>query len=210
MKDKELAELKAYVCRMYNGAELKVISVPENISYPNYPFDMNEGALFVSGVIGTTLIVRRIAEDVKDRFNQCALQLRPLSSIEETEAIEVARIAYNTSRDGETIISCVPNADNCHSDIKSVEIQQFINYPPLPKYYKCCHIQIDLVDYDINMLRFTNDGNDIKDDIIGSEEQVMVYQHLQQQSFALPVFFKGVQYSVEDLVSKEIITLLKS
>lgn len=156
---------------------------------------IGQNVFMYKGVSGPAMVQPHL---LKAPLDDC-LHLHSLSSITDHEAIEVAKIAY-AYLDENCIVSCVPNADNIHSDIKSVEIQQFINLPPVPKYYKCCHIQIDLVDYDINLYRFTNDGKDKKDDVIGSEQQVYAYQYLQQQSFALPIYFKGVQYSVERLI----------
>src|SRR5690606_20289402 len=59
-----------------------------------YPFDEGEDCLTLVGILNNQLIVRRIAEEVRDKYDQCCLSLKPLSQITDEDAIEVAKIRY--------------------------------------------------------------------------------------------------------------------
>ena len=82
-------KIKSLLFAQYMGQELAVIGVPERINYPNYPFDLGEAGLFLSGLIGSQIIVRRVAEDVKDRFNQTALLLRDVRQLSDAEVMAI-------------------------------------------------------------------------------------------------------------------------
>lgn len=79
-------ENKAKFFALYLGSLLAVPLIPK---YHYYPFSHNEGGLLLDGLLGTKIIVKRIAEQVEDRFHQCSLELKPLSSISDEDALFV-------------------------------------------------------------------------------------------------------------------------
>lgn len=68
------------------------LCIPENPDEGYHPFSHNEKWLFLDGILGNKIVVRRIAERVYDGYNQTRLLLKPLSSITDADAIEVAKI----------------------------------------------------------------------------------------------------------------------
>lgn len=78
-------EEKARYFSNHKGADLVVINSPKEHWYP---FDTNEGGLRLAGVLNQRVIVNRIAEEVHDKFNQCALSLFDLSDISDEDAIK--------------------------------------------------------------------------------------------------------------------------
>ncbi len=132
-------ELKQYVFAAYFGQE--VLQLANGIKGRLHPI--------ISCDISTESIL-----------NNSCLHLRPLSSITDQEAIEVAKIAmpenamYVDEIDGKNIISAL-----------------------------------------------NTNGYNIKFNL-----SISIYQYLQQQGFALPIYFKCEHYSVERLVELGIIT----
>lgn len=133
------AEVKAYLFAQYYGHKIATTHESDGRNH-----------LVVDG----TLLCANLTE--------WRLDLRPLSSITDEEAIEVAKIIS-------------PLDTELHVKERGISI---IN----------C-----LLSNQTYLLNITN--------------VIYVYQYLQQQSFALPVYFKGTHYTVERLVEEKIITL---
>lgn len=92
---KELTnEDKARVFAMYLGCECIADEQLEHW----HPFDKGEKGLKVAGVVHETVVIQRIAETVKDKYNQCKLLLKPLSEISDEDAIEVIKISVRTGK----------------------------------------------------------------------------------------------------------------
>lgn len=89
MKTENTPENKAAFAAQYIGCEL-IVTEPASAIW--YPFDKGEDCLTLVGILNNKLIVRRIAEDVRDKYDQCCLSLKPLSQITYEDAIEVAKI----------------------------------------------------------------------------------------------------------------------
>lgn len=88
----KIEQAKALFFAQYLGQRLCVDTKPDNLEYSQTPFDENEGGLFLTGILNSQVIVRRIAEDVKDRFEQTALLLRSVNQLTDEEAIQIAQI----------------------------------------------------------------------------------------------------------------------
>lgn len=127
-------------------------------------------------------------------FSGSYLELRDIASLTDDEAIQVAKLAMGSQwNDVDFKIQVVPNTENIHEDILSVEIQRFINHPSAPKWYMDCHIQIDRVDADINKYAFRNDGREHYDDIIDSESQWAILDYLRSIGIAIPFTYLNEQ-----------------
>lgn len=146
----ELAGLKAYVFALYYGQKVMKWYIPQ-------PPEATEFTEIVSGSM------------LEAYAHECYLQLRPLSSITDDEAIEVAKIKNG-------IFGFERAADRLIIGNKFSEIT--IKFDGSIYQASCEHV-------------------------------ISVYQYLQQYGFALPVYYKGVYYSVERLVAENIIVLIK-
>lgn len=89
-------EIKAKIFSLYIGSDLCVPNKPKEALWP---FDQNEGALKLCGVVDTLIVVHRIAEQKYDVFNQTSIAVRGLSSITDEDAIEVAKLASSWEDD---------------------------------------------------------------------------------------------------------------
>lgn len=156
-----LAELKAYVFAMYIGQKV--------LYWKDFHKVGNTGILCGTNLSASTMP------------NQTAyLQLRPLSTITDSEAIEVAKIyepnaEWYISKDTESYILL-------RSEVEYLWLYKDTNEPLF------CVDDID-------------GGNNTPYGILSA------YQYLQQSSFALPIYFKGIQYSVEQLCEYGIVQL---
>lgn len=77
-------EQKARLMARYIGQMLCVPDVPKETFWP---YDHREGGLKLIGVIGSSVIVQRIAEEQIDHNYQTKLILKPLSQISDEDAI---------------------------------------------------------------------------------------------------------------------------
>lgn len=165
-------EEKATYFASHKGAELMVIQPPKEHWYP---FDINEAGLLLAGVLGQRIIVNRIAEEVHDKFNQCALSLFDLSAISDKDAIEVAKLAPFNPHSDEFLFRRLTNKIIVYEKGTDEGTDQ-IN-----------------IQFDFDFVLFSD----------GIPEEVNAYRvleivdYLRSKSYALP--FNG--YSVEQLIS---------
>lgn len=89
-------EIKAKIFALYIGHDLCVPNKPKETFWP---FDQNEGALKLCGVVGNRIVVYRIAEQKYDMFNQTAIHLRAISSITDEDAVEAAKHYHGVGAD---------------------------------------------------------------------------------------------------------------
>lgn len=117
-------ENKAKFFALYMHQEL---CIPEKPDEGYHPFCHNEKGLFLDGILGNKIVVRRIAERVYDGRNQTRLLLKPLSSITDEDAIKVQKIAttkkdvdmlFNTLSKEKALFECRYTAEyNKHYEI---------------------------------------------------------------------------------------------
>lgn len=86
-----MKQAKALFFAQYLHQELTVLNEPKETWYP---FSKNERGIFLTGVLNNKIIIRRIAEDVKDRFDQSCLLLRLVSQLSDDEFINVAKLVF--------------------------------------------------------------------------------------------------------------------
>ena len=155
--DKELlAGLKAYTMSLYLGQHIGARTKSDQ----QYPITI-------------------LPEHLNDE--RMYLQLRPLSSISETEAIAIAKI-HDPNMQWKINHTCPSNICVGHG---------------LYRLWIWLEDSEPIIEVEDESGTATTYGI------------LSVYQYLQQQGFALPVFYKGVPYSVEKLVELQIIVLDK-
>lgn len=162
------AELKAYVFAQYYGQKVYIHSTWQDVK-GNEPFTL-DSTLFNSFAI-----------------NDGRLYLRPLSSIIDDEAIEVAKMAgisYDFVEENGKIEIC--------RNEKDISVYYWVQTSYEYDEYDKMPFSISFVHYEF----FDHMGC--------SNNSLSVWQYLQQQGFALPVFFKDTPYTVDQLTDKGI------
>lgn len=79
-------QVREQIFALYRGSDAIAIHPPKD---HGYPFDENERGLKVAGVLNGRIIIQRIAEDVEDIFNQCALHLIALEDISDEHSLAI-------------------------------------------------------------------------------------------------------------------------
>lgn len=142
-------------------------------------------------------VISMTAYNYSGWLSRSVLELKPLSSISDDEAIEVSKIIFPNLSDPIFKISLgYERSNGLHIDqsVLCIECSGFINNPVAPKHYLYGLIQIDLEENDIITGYFQDDGNEFRDD--HSDNILHAYDYVRSNGYALP--FMGL--SVEDLI----------
>lgn len=132
----------------------------------------------------------RISNTLKNSW----LELKPLSSISDEDAIEVAKIINDYNPQCKYTIKN-KGYEKLSKDILPVLVEWYCNHPDVNKYIKSLLIQIDVVDNDVICGRYENDGNDLFDDYCNNAFQVLDY--LRSKCYALDFNGIKVQQQIE-------------
>lgn len=141
---------------------------------------------FAYTVTGNNLLGEQYAKD-------CYLLLRPLSSITDAEAIEVAKITSVLPDDGLIV----------ERDTTFVRVYDSLN--DTLSYGQEYWRDVVTIPFNLEVWYYDNGGDVNQCDVIRA---AMIYQYLQQQGIALPIYFNGEHYSVERQVNEGCVKLI--
>lgn len=129
------------------------------------------------------------------------LELKPLSSISDEDAIEVAKIICNSSSFKQLEI-VIDAPENRHEDVTYVLVKRFINHPEVMEWIEFALIQIDHDGCDV-ITGIKDKSGEFKDDF--TDNYIHVTDFLRSKSYA--VGFHNL--SVSDLENYGWIKLIK-
>lgn len=160
-----LERVKADVFRLYIGKPLFLYQGTAK-SASDCPYEPGEQGIFLDGVIGTQIVMRYIAEQKKDLFNQSTLFLRTPSSMTTIEALQVAKVAFpmfnhadHTGDDAEHLVRLAKDILN-QGSFSSKTFLKLISMGICVRYYEpeMDHVfhPVDLVQWGIVTLHFSH------------------------------------------------------